>query len=84
MRKLFLLALALTILIPVLAVMLVLMAAAGESAAACDAPGLAGFGPVGGVPAAHVPIFMGAAAPFGLGPRGPSILAAINYVESTF
>ena len=39
---------------------------------------------MGGVPPADVPIFEGAAARFGLGARGPSILAAINYVESTF
>jgi hypothetical protein len=39
---------------------------------------------VGGVPSADVPIFQGASAQFGLGDRGPSILAAINYVESTF
>ena len=45
---------------------------------------LGAAGPVGGVPAADVPIFEGAAARFGLGARGPSILAAINYVESTF
>jgi hypothetical protein len=81
-RRLLLLALAMTILLPLLAVMLVFLAAAGESAAHCDAS-LSG-GPVGGVPAADVPIFEGAAARFGLGARGPSILAAINYVESTF
>jgi hypothetical protein len=83
-RRLFLIALTVTILLPLLAVMLVFLAAAGESAAQCGA-GLAGSsGPVGGVPAADIPIFQGAAAQFGLGPRGPSILAAINYVESTF
>ena len=82
MRRLFLLALALTILLPLLAVMLFFLAAAGESAAQCDAS-LAGA-PVGGVPPADVPIFESAAARFGLGSRGPSILAAINYVESTF
>ena len=83
MRRLFLVALALTILLPLLAVMLVFLAAAGESAAQCGIP-LGAAGPVGGVPAADVPIFQGAAARFGLGARGPSILAAINYVESTF
>ena len=84
MRRLFLLALALTILLPLLAVMLVFLAAAGESAAQCGAMFAGSSGPVGGVPAADVPIFQGAAAQFGLGARGPSILAAINYVESTF
>lgn len=83
MRRLFLVALALTILLPLLAVMLVFLAAAGESAAQCGIP-LGAAGPVGGVPAADVPLFGGAAARFGLGARGPSILAAINYVESTF
>lgn len=83
MRRLFLVALALTILLPLLAVMLVFLAAAGESAAQCGIP-LGAAGPVGGVPAADVPLFEGAAARFGLGARGPSILAAINYVESTF
>jgi hypothetical protein len=82
-RRLFLVALALTILLPLLAVMLVFLAAAGESAAQCGIP-LGAAGPVGGVPAADVPLFEGAAARFGLGARGPSILAAINYVESTF
>ena len=84
MRRLFLLALALTILLPLLAVMLVFLAAAGESAAQCGAVFAGSSGPVGGVPAADIPIFQGAAAQFGLGARGPSILAAINYVESTF
>jgi hypothetical protein len=83
-RKLFLIALALTILMPLLAVMLVFLAAAGESAAQCGAVFAGSSGPVGGVPAADIPIFQGAAAQFGLGPRGPSILAAINYLESTF
>ena len=57
---------------------------AAESEAQCGGPLLAATGPVGGVPAADVPIFRGAAARFGLGPRGPSILVAINYVEPTF
>jgi hypothetical protein len=82
-RRLWLFALALTILLPLLAVMLALTAISA-SEAQCG-PGLPGAaGPVGGVPAADVPIFQGAAAEFGLGDRGPSILAAINYLESTF
>ena len=84
MRRLFLLAFALTILLPLLAVMLVFLAAAGESAAQCGTSVAGASGPVGGVPAADIPMFQGAAARFGLGARGPSILAAINYVESTF
>ena len=83
MRRLWLFALALTILLPLLAVMLAL-SAVSASQAQC-AGGLAGAGgPVGGVPTADIPIFQGAAAEFALGDRGPSILAAINYVESTF
>ena len=83
MRRLWLFALALTILLPLLAVMLAL-SAVSASQAQC-AGGLAGAGgPVGGVPTADIPIFQGAAAEFALGDRGPSILAAINYIESTF
>jgi hypothetical protein len=83
MRRLWLSALALTILLPLLAVMLTITAVTA-SQAQCG-PGLPGAaGPVGGVPAADDPIFQGAAGRFGLGDRGPSILAAINYVESTF
>ena len=83
MRTLWLFALALTILLPLLAVMLAL-SAVSASLAQC-AGGLAGTaGPVGGVPTADIPIFQGAAAEFALGDRGPSILAAINYIESTF
>ena len=83
MRRLWLFALALTILLPLLAVMLAL-SAVSASQAQC-AGGLAGAGgPVGGVPTADIPIFQGAAAQFALGDRGPSILAAINYMESTF
>ena len=85
MRRLWLFALALTILVPLLAVMLVFLAVAGESQAQCGASLFTGTsGPVGGVPAQLVPIYQGAAAKYGLGPRGPSILAAINYVESDF
>jgi hypothetical protein len=42
-------------------------------------------GPVGApAPSAEVPIFQGAAVNFHLGPAGPSILAAINEVETNF
>jgi hypothetical protein len=37
-----------------------------------------------GPPAHLVPIYAAAAAEYHLGPRGPGILAAINYVETTF
>ena len=83
MRRLWLFALALTILLPLLAVMLAL-SAVSASQAQCAGGLAAGGGPVGGVPTADIPIFQGAAAEFALGDRGPSILAAINYVESTF
>ena len=83
MRRVWLFALALTILLPLLVVMLVL-SAVSASQAQCASGLLAGGGPVGGVPAADIPIFQGAAAEFALGDRGASILAAINYVESTF
>ena len=41
-------------------------------------------GDVKGVPAKLAPIFIGAAADYRLGPKGPSYLAAINWVESGF
>src|SRR6516165_6270898 len=63
---------------------MLVLTAVSASQAQC-AGGLAGAGgPVGGVPTADIPIFQGAATEFALGDRGPSILAAINYVESTF
>jgi Transglycosylase SLT domain len=37
-----------------------------------------------GVPAVLVPIYQRAAAAYGLGPQGPSILAAINGIETAF
>ena len=83
MRRLWLFALAVTIVLPLLAVTLAL-SAVSASQAQCASGLVAGGGPVGGVPAADVAIFEGAAARFGLADRGPSILAAINYVESTF
>ena len=60
--------------------LLVLAAVAGFAAQACTTPA----GPVGGVPAALVPIFAGAASRYRLGPEGAAILAAINYEESDF
>ena len=44
-----------------------------------------GAGPVGPpAPANDIPTFQAAAVHFGLGPQGPSILAAINEVETNF
>jgi soluble lytic murein transglycosylase-like protein len=50
-------------------------------AGACDAPG-----GVGGtdVPQSLVPIYTQAAARYGLGARGPAVLAAINWIETDF
>jgi hypothetical protein len=53
----------------------------GGSAAACEGGAV---GSVGGVPARLAPIYRRAAARYGLGERGPSILAAINFVETDF
>src|SRR5664279_4811573 len=36
------------------------------------------------VPKQLVPLYEGAAAKYKLGPKGPSVLAAINFVESSF
>ncbi|HWF26101.1 MAG TPA: M23 family metallopeptidase [Solirubrobacteraceae bacterium] len=64
-----------------LAMALVVFAAvAGFASPACTSPS----GPVGGVPAALVPIFEGAAGRYNLGPEGAAILAAINFEESNF
>jgi hypothetical protein len=38
----------------------------------------------GGVPPVLIPIYQRAAATYGLGPQGPSVLAAINLVETAF
>jgi hypothetical protein len=77
-------ALALSVLVPLLAVMLVLAAVSASQAQCSRAFAAAGSGPVGGVPTALIPLFQGAAGQYQLGPHGASILAAINYVESTF
>jgi hypothetical protein len=53
----------------------------GGSAAACEGEGV---GSVGGVPGRLAPIYRRAAARYGLGERGPSVLAAINFVETDF
>jgi hypothetical protein len=41
-------------------------------------------GPVAGVPANLVPIYESAAARYGLGAEGPAMLAAVNYIETSF
>jgi len=50
------------------------------AASSCGASG----GPLQGVPAKLAPIYQRASAKYGLGERGPSILAAINWVETSF
>lgn len=63
-------------------VLIAVAAVAGSSSAgACQT---SGAGPVGGVPAGLVSIYQAAAAKYGLGSQGPSVLAAINEVESDF
>ena len=68
MRRLWFCALALTIVIPLIAVMLALTAVSA-SLAQCEAPLSLAAGPVGGVPAQDVAIFQGAAVRYGLGAR---------------
>ena len=83
MRRLWLFALALTILLPLLAVMLAVSAvSASQGAVRRSRPCEWWAGrrrPGDGH--SHLP---GSGPEFALGDRGPSILAAINYIESTF
>ncbi|HEX3172811.1 MAG TPA: lytic transglycosylase domain-containing protein [Solirubrobacterales bacterium] len=53
------------------------LAFAGTSGCETDAP-------IGSVPTNLIPVYRGASAKFELGPEGPSILAAINDVETDF
>jgi Transglycosylase SLT domain len=57
-------------------------AVAGSSGASACSPSAPG--PVAGAPAQLVPIYQAAAAKYGLGPHGPAVLAAINFVETGF
>ncbi|MGZ6668297.1 MAG: lytic transglycosylase domain-containing protein [Solirubrobacteraceae bacterium] len=57
-------------------------AVAGSAGAGGCSP--SATGPVAGPPAQLVPIYQTAAAKYGLGPQGPAVLAAINYVETDF
>jgi hypothetical protein len=57
----------------------------GGTADVCDVTSASSTGhPVQGIPAKLVPIYQHAAARYELGPRGPSILAAINWEETGF
>lgn len=55
----------------------------GGSTAGCGVPA-SSTAKVKGVPAELIPLFQEAAAESHLGPKGPSILASINYNESSF
>ncbi len=81
MRRLFVIALSLTIGLPLVAVLLAF--AAVSSQAQC-AGGAAGPGSAPGVPASLLPIFEQAAGSYQLGPGGWAYLAAINEIESNF
>lgn len=58
--------------------------AAGSGGCATAATGGAPGGEVNGVPSKLLPIYQEASAKYRLGPKGPSILAAINWNESGF
>ena len=88
-----LLALLATVLIIVVVIVGALAKAGNAAAQACGSGveatpvslNTSGAGPVGPpAPANDIPTFQAAAVHFGLGPQGPSILAAINEVETTF
>jgi hypothetical protein len=68
----------------VLLVGMVLCLAVLSSGSAAGCGGAGGVGSVRGVPPRLAPIYEQAAARYGLGPKGPSILAAINKVETDF
>jgi soluble lytic murein transglycosylase-like protein len=80
MRRVFVLALSLTILLPLLAVLLAF--AAATSQAQCDGP--VGPGTAPGVPANLLAIYDQAAGSYQLGPSGWAYLAAINEIETNF
>ena len=82
MRRLFVIAIALTIGLPMVAVLL-LVAAAG-SQAQCGGGGPAGPGSAPRIPASLLGIYDQAAGAYQLGPQGWAYLAAINYVETSF
>jgi Transglycosylase SLT domain len=81
MRRVFVLALSLTILLPMLAVLLAFSALSSQ--AQC-AGGEVGPGSAPGVPADLLAIYEQAAATYQLGPQGWAYLAAINEIETSF
>src|SRR6516225_9775506 len=82
MRRVFVLALALTILLPLLTVLLAFAAATAQ--AHCGGGGTVGPGSAPGVPTNLLPIYEQAAGSYQLGPSGWAYLAAINQIETNF
>ena len=82
MRRLFVIAIALSIGLPMVAVLLLF--AAASSRAQCGGGGPAGPGSAPGIPAGLLGIYDQAAGAYQLGPQGWAYLAAINYVETSF
>ena len=82
MRRLFVIAIALTIGLPIVAVLL--MFAAAGSQAQCGGGGPAAPGSAPGIPASLLGIYDQAAGAYQLGAQGWAYLAAINYVETRF
>ena len=82
MRRLFVIALTLTIGLPTVAVLLLF--AAARSQTQCGGGGPAGPGSAPGIPASQLGIYDQAAEAYRLGPQGWAYLAAINYVETRF
>ena len=80
MRRLFVLALSLTVMLPLLAVLLAF--AAATSRAQCG--GAVGPGDAPGVPSNLLAIYEQAADSYQLGPAGWAYLAAINEIETSF
>jgi hypothetical protein len=88
---LFILALVLMMIFPVIALGIVGSIAGGNSActpsgdvtAAQPSPG-GSVGNIGPIPGKFIPLYQGAAAQFGLGPDGPSMLAGIHNAETSF
>jgi hypothetical protein len=61
------------------------LAIAAGGTGACGGEGEASAGTLkGGVPKELVPIYQAAAAKYGLGPKGPAMLASINFNETSF
>jgi hypothetical protein len=81
-RRLFVIGLGLTIIVPLMAVMLVFAAASSQAQCGGGAP--VGVSSAPGVPSDLVVIYDTAAGRFQLGAAGWAYLAAINYVETDF